>query len=138
MKRCLVLALLVALLLSAPLTAQKGKKTPEVPPKEGKSETLQLFNGKDLDGWEGHKDYWSVEDGVIVGRNEKPVKVSTYLLTKRKFSDFRLTFAAKLVKSEMHSGVAMWGQVFPAKGDPYTYKGHLVMFPSGWGMYDLY
>src|SRR5205814_4085299 len=26
----------------------------------------------------------------------------------------------------------------PEKGDKYTYMGHLVMFPSGWGMYDLY
>ena len=26
----------------------------------------------------------------------------------------------------------------PDKGDPHTYAGHLVMFPSGWGMYDLF
>jgi hypothetical protein len=47
----------------------------------------------------------------------------------------------------MHSGVAFWGRVFtmPDKvEDPktarseYTYQGHLVMFPSGYGMYDLY
>ena len=28
-----------------------------------------LFNGKDLDGWEGHKDLWSVQEGVIVAKN---------------------------------------------------------------------
>jgi hypothetical protein len=32
----------------------------------------------------------------------------------------------------------MWGHVAPDHGDPLTYAGHLVMFPSGWGMYDLY
>jgi hypothetical protein len=130
-----VLALTLAVLPAA--EAQK-KEAPVVPPRKGTSETIKLFNGKDLDGWEGHKDLWSVEDGVIVGKNTEPVKVSTYLLTKRNFSDFRLLAKGKLVKSEMHSGIAMWGRVAPDKGDKYTYAGHLVMFPSGWGMYDLY
>ena len=103
-----------------------------------KSETIKLFNGKDLDGWEGYTDLWSVKDGVIVAKTERPLKYSTYLFTKQKFTDFRLKLAAKLVKSEMHSGVAMWGKVAPDKGDTFTYAGHLVMFPSGWGMYDLY
>jgi Domain of Unknown Function (DUF1080) len=111
-----------------------------------KSETIKLFNGKDLDGWEGYKDLWSVKDGVIVARNDKPLSVSTYLFTKDTFTDFRLIFSAKLVESEMHSGVAIWGKKFVPKDvkDPvkqkaeYTYQGHLVMFPSGWGLYDLY
>jgi hypothetical protein len=113
-------------------------EAPVVPPKTGKSETIKLFNGKDLEGWEGHKHRWSVQDGVIVGKNNDRVPVSTYLLTKRNFSDFRLLATVKLVRSEMHSGIALWGRVAPEKNDPYTYAGHLVMFPSGWGMYDLY
>lgn len=121
------------------------KKAPEVPPRQGKSEKIELFNGSNLDGWVGYEDLWSVKDGVIVARNEKPLKFSTYLLTKQKFSDFRLVFAAKLVQSEMHSGVAFWGEVRPsvsknpeADRTLHTYAGHLVMFPSGWGMYDLF
>jgi len=109
-----------------------------VPPREGKSETIQLFNGKDLDGWEGNMDLWSVKDGEIVGKNTHAVPVSTYLLTSRKFSDFRLTATVKLVESEMHSGFAFWGRVAPEHGDKHTYAGHLVMFPSNWGMWDLY
>ena len=27
-----------------------------------------FFNGKDLDGWEGLMEYWSVKDGAIVGK----------------------------------------------------------------------
>lgn len=115
-----------------------SKEAPVIPPRTGKSETIVLFNGKNLDGWEGHEKYWSVKDGVIVGRNDEPVKVSTYLQTKRKFSDFRLLATVKLVESEMHSGIAMWGRRAPEHGDEYTYAGHLVMFPSGWGMYDLF
>ena len=132
--------LVLSAVIGSPLTAGKGK-APEIPPRKGTSETIKLFNGKNLDGWEGYQDLWSVKDGVIIAKNTKPIKYSTYLLTKRKFSDFRLIFAAKLVESEMHSGVALWGRIFPeaaGKGkDPktarteYTYQGHLVMFPSG-------
>jgi hypothetical protein len=135
----------------------KGKVV-EVPPKQGKSEVIRLFNEKNLDGWEGHiKKYWSIQDvpvreklekgekkiptvKAIVGKNTENVPTSTYLLTKRKFSDFRLTAQVKLVKwkSDMHSGIAFWGRKAPDKGDDYTYAGHLVMFPTGWGMFDLY
>jgi hypothetical protein len=119
-------------------SAIRADEAPNVPPKKGKSETIKLFNGTSLEGWEGHADLWSVQDGMIVGKNVNPVKVSTYLLTKQKFSDFHLKFSGELVQSEMHSGVALWGEVAPSRGDKYTYKGHLVMFPSGWGLYDLY
>jgi hypothetical protein len=121
------------------------KTAPVIPPREGKSETIKLFDGKSLDGWEGYSDLWSVKDGEIVARNDKPLKFSTYLLTRDKYTDFRLTFSARLVESEMHSGACFWGEVRPSVGkDPetdrtkYTYAGHLVMFPSGWGMYDLF
>src|SRR5437870_2625358 len=134
----LLLPILAALASNLPGRADdKNKEAPIVPPRQGKSETITLFNGKDLDGWEGYSHLWSVEDGVIVGKNTEPIKVSTYLLTKRKFSDFRLTATVKLVRSEMHSGIAFWGRVAPEQ-DKYTYAGHLVMFPSAWGMYYLF
>jgi hypothetical protein len=130
---------LSALLLSLAAQVAVAADAPVVPPKEGKSETIQLFNGKDLEGWQGHKDkYWSVVDGVIVGKNTEPVPVSTYLVTDRKYSDFRLLATVKLVTSEMHSGIAMWGRLAPEQKDEFTYAGLLVMFPSGWGFYDLY
>ena len=120
-------------------------EAPFVKPLEGKSETVKLFDGKTLDGWVGYEDLWSVADGVIVAKNATPIKFSTYLLTKDKYTDFRLTFASKLVESEMHSGVAFWGKVKPdVSKEPekdrtaHTYAGHLVMFPSGYGMYDLF
>lgn len=31
-----------------------------------------LFNGKDLTGWEGNPDLWSVEDGCITGKTQGP------------------------------------------------------------------
>ncbi|MEZ6063944.1 MAG: DUF1080 domain-containing protein [Planctomycetaceae bacterium] len=120
------------------LTISPSPDTPDIPPRTGVRETVSLFNGTDLTGWEGHEQYWSVEDGVIVGRNSSEVPVSTYLLTKRHFSDFRLIFDFRLAQSEMHSGIAHWGRNAPEFGDPYTYAGHLTMFPSGYGIYDLF
>ena len=110
-------------------------------PQEERSRAVQLFNGRDLEGWEGHLDpYWSVENGEIVGRNgaaDAPT-VSTYLLTKKPYRNFRLLLEGKLVTSEMHSGVAIWGKKFEKDGEASSYQGHLVMFPSGWGLYDLF
>jgi hypothetical protein len=141
MKKVLTAALTLPLLtvLVAPSAAgDKKTSAPVVPPRAGKSEPVVLFNGRNLDGWNGNDKLWSVDGAEIVGKNTDEVKVSTYLMTKQKFSDFRFTGKVKLVQSEMHSGIAFWGRNAPDKGDPYTYAGHLVMFPSGWGMYDLF
>lgn len=123
---------------AASLAPADEPKAPEVPPRSGTSETAKLFDGKDLDGWKGNDTLWSVQDGEIGGKNTEPVKVSTYLTTEKDYSDFRLTAQVKLVESEMHSGIAFWGRTAPEHGDPNTYAGHLVMFPSGWGMFDLF
>ena len=120
LRRTLLVASLFAMLSVGTGWSQEKKEAPVVPPREGKRETVEIFNGKDLKGWVGHEKYWSVKDGVIIGKNTDEVKVSTYLLTERKFSDFRLTFDFKLAESEMHSGIAMWGRVAPDKGDMYT------------------
>ncbi len=139
--RLFTAAMLILTTTGLPGLHAQGPAAPDVPPRSGSSETIALFNGKNLDGWEGHSSLWSVKDGAIVGRNTSPVKVSTYLVTKKKFSDFLLKARVKLVDGgpqDMHSGIALWGRVAPEKGDPYTYMGHLVMFPSGWGMYDLH
>jgi hypothetical protein len=145
------LAALLLVAAAATVSAQDKKdpaakkEAPVVKPREGKSETVKLFDGKSLDGWVGYTDLWSVKEGVIVAKNTDPLKFSTYLLTKDKYTDFRLTFASKLVTSEMHSGVCFWGFVKPdVSKDPkkdrteHTYAGHLVMFPSGYGLYDLF
>jgi hypothetical protein len=145
MRRFLTTAVTVSLglgLLGLAAAQEKDKdpkkEPPIVKPREGKSETMKLFNGKDLDGWEGNTDLWSVVDGEIVGKNKDEVKVSTYLLTKKTYTDFRIVAKTKLVESEMHSGICFWGRNAPEKGDKWTYAGHLVMFPSGYGMYDLF
>jgi hypothetical protein len=133
------LALALSMAISTPeALAQLRAPTAGVPPRSGPTETITLFDGNSLKGWAGHFKHWSVDNGEIVGKSTDPVPVSTYLLTEKNYTDFRLTAKVKLVESEMHSGIAFWGRVASEQGDPATYAGHLVMFPSGWGMYDLY
>jgi Domain of Unknown Function (DUF1080) len=137
-RRCALLLTVALTLATAGVTNYAMAAPPVVPPRSGPNETIRLFDGKSLNGWAGHFKHWSVDDGEIVGKSTDPVPVSTYLLTEKNYTDFRLTAKVKLVESEMHSGIAFWGRVASEQGDPATYAGHLVMFPSGWGMYDLY
>ena len=38
----------------------------------GGGESVDLFNGKDLRGWDGDPAVWTVEDGAIVGDWDEP------------------------------------------------------------------
>jgi len=101
-----------------------------------------LFNGTDLTGWEGDPVLWSVRDGMIIGRNVDPVATSSYLFTTDIFRDFRLTLQVRQTYgpevSTMHSAVAAVGQRFVDGGDPYGFRGQLLMFCGDWGIFDAY
>ncbi|MEY3176625.1 MAG: hypothetical protein RLZZ436_4539, partial [Planctomycetota bacterium] len=86
------------------------------------AETVQtLFNGRDLEGWEGDDRYWSVAQGCIRGANTAAVSSSTYLFTKRPLRNFRLLFEVRQTlspkHSTMHSAVAILGERFTDVGD---------------------
>jgi hypothetical protein len=77
----------------------------------------QIFNGKDLKGWEGNPEIWSVEDGTIVGRTsaDKPLENNTFLIWKDgKVGDFRLKFEYKIEGG--NSGVQYRSKVIEPKG----------------------
>lgn len=61
-------------------------------------EAKELFNGKDLDGWDGDPAVWSVEDGAIVGRTkEKQLKHNEFLIWKGgDVRDFKLTLQYRI------------------------------------------
>ena len=102
-----------------------------------------MFNGRDLKNWDGDAKYWTVEDGMIVGRNKDPVTTSTYLFTQNSYRNFRLIFEVKQTvsadHSKMHSAVAVLGERFTDKGDnAHGFRGPLLMFCHDWGIWDAY
>jgi len=67
---------------------------------------MTLFNGKDLSGWRGNLELWSVRDGVITGvtSNNKPLKHNTFLVwTNGVVGDFELRLAYRIEKG--NSGI---------------------------------
>lgn len=76
----------------------------------------QLFNGKDLTGWEGNTKLWSVEDGAITGKTgdsgETKIGHNTFLVWKGgTVADFELTFKYRIEKG--NSGVQYRSKELP-------------------------
>ena len=143
----LVASVALALIIAPQIKAEDSASDWAASVKFPDNETpMKLFNGKDFEGWEGNtgeggtQKYFTIQDGVIVARNEteNAPKVSNYLLTKKSYRNFRLLLEGKLAESEMHSGVSLWGKKYEKDGEKYSYQGHLVMFPTHWGFWDLY
>ena len=74
-----------------------------------------FFNGKDLTGWEGLPQYWTVKDGAIVGSTYPDGgKFNTFLCSKQKYKDFELQLQVKLTGKGWsgNSGVQIRSEVF--------------------------
>lgn len=71
-----------------------------------------LFNGKNLEGWDGDPRLWRVEDGVLVGSTEGvKLQSNTFLITKRTYSDFHLKLEVKL--RNHNSGIQFRSKALP-------------------------
>jgi putative heme-binding domain-containing protein len=126
----------------------------------------ELFNGKDLTGWEGDPAIWSVENGELVGKGT--LKKNAFLFSKLEVSDFRLTFEVKItgtggfinsgfqVRSVPHGGheakgpqcdigPGWWGKLyeesargllFPPKGQKFDGDKFVKPYPE-WNVYEI-
>jgi serine/threonine protein kinase len=94
----------------------QGTETPRLPPSSSTADgVLPLFNGKDLEGWEGLQEYWSVKGGALVGSTfPQGVKFNTFLCSKKKFRDFELSFKVRLTGKGWsgNSGVQIRSRIF--------------------------
>ena len=80
---CLAFTLIVSLAAALGVTADEPKLEP-------------LFNGKDLTNFkaEGSKEFWRVEDGVLIGENDA-AKKGNYLWTEKEYRDFVIEFEVR-------------------------------------------
>jgi hypothetical protein len=78
---------------------------------------VELFNGKDLTGWEGLEGFWSVQDGAIVGKEAKEGSRQTDLILSaskehpERFKDFELHLKYQLVSKQGNSGIQFRGKI---------------------------
>ncbi len=86
-----------------------------------------LFNGKDLSGWEGDPKLWWVEKGEIVGKSPG-IKRNAFLRGQMVATDFKLTLKVKLVPDKENSGVQFRSEAL-ADGDV---KGPQADVGAGW------
>ena len=108
--------------------AGRGGEAPAATSKD----TAGFFNGKSLDGWEGLTEYWSVQDGAIVGSTPMGLKFNTFLCSKKKYTDFELSCQVRLKKAQGNSGVQIRSEIFNPK--QYAVKGPQCDIGGGfWG-----
>ena len=103
MQKTLTHFLVAALIACASATAP-AQDGPSIKGKIGGF--VSIFNGTNLEGWEGNTNLWSAEDGCIIGRTQADPKLThnTFLVyTNGPAADFELRFAYKIVNG--NSGV---------------------------------
>jgi len=73
---------------------------------------VPLFNGKNLDGWDGDPRLWSVKDGMIVGSTEGvSLEHNEFLISKKQYSNFILRADMKL--RNHNSGIQFRSKALP-------------------------
>lgn len=83
-----------------------------------------LFNGKDLSGWDGNPELWSVEDGCITGKTNGPEHLgyNQFLIWRGGvLSNFELH--AKVRQAGNNSGIQYRSHELPANG-PWSVGGY--------------
>lgn len=104
----------LAVLLACPqaLAASEANRLSERERREG---YVLLFNGNNLDGWDGDPQLWSARGGAIVGSSDgKTVETNTFLIYERPFADFILKADVRLRNG--NSGIQFRSRRMPGPG----------------------
>jgi hypothetical protein len=123
-----------------------------------------LFNGRNLDGWDGDPRLWRVENGAITGSTEGvTLDANSFLIHKKPFRDFVLRLEMKL--RNHNSGIQFrseplpnwvvrgyqadaaegnyWGSIYDEKGkrgiivNGWKGKAETVVRPNAWNDYEI-
>jgi hypothetical protein len=81
-----------------PRATRPERRIPGTDPVPGLEGFVNLFNARDLAGWEGDPRIWSVKDGAITGQTtaDVTVKENSFLVWKDEVEDFELRLKFKL------------------------------------------
>ena len=104
--------------------------------------TVSLFDGKSLDGWDGDRNWFRVEDGSIVaGSLEQEIPHNMFLCTTKEYGDFELTLDIKVLGPGDNSGIQFRSRRIPGGPEVSGYQadagGPIGDFGVVWGsLYD--
>jgi putative membrane-bound dehydrogenase-like protein len=132
----------------------------QVPMLATKDNASGLFNGRDLAGWSGDPELWTVENGEIVGRSPG-IPHNSFLVSDLQADDFKLSFDVKLVDNVGNSGVQFrsvpvngyhelegyqadagagwWGKLYEEHGRELLWdkSGEEFLKPGEWNHYEI-
>jgi hypothetical protein len=112
--RLLVLSTCAVAWFAAPAGPARGDERPAPRPPEGFE---AIFNGRDLDGWEGSPAYWSVEDGCLTGTADGTLKYNRFIVWRGgTVKNFELRVKVK-VTPDGNSGLQYRGTERPDLGE---------------------
>ncbi len=84
------------------------------------------------DNWEGRADLWKLDGTTLVGETKEDPKYNTFFCSKKRYSDFELSFKVQLRDGIGNSGVQIRSEVFDPK--LFKVKGPQVDVGKGyWG-----
>ena len=128
--RPLIKTLLIALPVGLLIGASAVRASSLLDPVEVGLGFRSLFNGRDLEGWDGDPKLWSVRGGAIVGSSDHgPLARNSFLISNRIYDDFELRFEVKLRNG--NSGM----QFRSERTEGWTVRGYQADFAvgKGWG-----
>jgi prenyltransferase beta subunit/pimeloyl-ACP methyl ester carboxylesterase len=95
---------------------------------------VPLFNGRDLSGWEGDTNLWTVRDGMLVGKSEG-LKHNDFLATEKSYGDFMLKLTFRMIGGEKSNSGVQFRSVRIPNHEMYGYQADIG--PNYWGcLYD--
>ena len=66
----------------------------------------EFFNGKDLTGWSGNEEFWSVKDGVIIGTaGDEKIPGNQFLWHENPVDDFYLSLKVRQAPYSANAGI---------------------------------
>jgi hypothetical protein len=95
---------------------------------------VALFNGENLEGWEGDSQLWSVQDGMLVG-NSPGISRNEFLATTKDYENFELRLEFRMHGGKGNSGIQFRSSRIP---DSPAVQGYQADLGQGfWGcLYD--
>jgi hypothetical protein len=76
------------------------------------NQKVEVFNGEDLSGWHGDKQYWRVEDGMIIGEFTE-IPENRFLWHEQVVENFRLILQVRVASEQGNSGVQFRSEPLP-------------------------